>query len=450
MNQNRGEEILHFQRTHFAIPIVFIVPFLLIVFKPILFPFADDWLIIGWASGTESLGISGLLQTVNGHQIITSKLLLHSLGVIDTYNIQIISLASFILGSCGITLLVYSQLYQIGKRISFVVVMTCLIIGSNYKQMQNYFMPICNGWMLAIFFIGIFYFLKQLETTRVRSMIICSCIVLAPLSIGLGVILPITQLIENAYVVMKSKNKEIFDFMVTSAASVVSLALIAVYKIFGNQDISGSSQSLDISSLIKPFTHPIDALKFLMTLIGSVFVPSSRFEPVLPIIAGLIFSTIFVYFCARNYKSLNINDFLLNRSCLMGGLIYAASLYLFRYTDENNGLIGIAAPRYVTGTMIIVLACTVLLAKFISSNKQLNSIFVFFSICVLITGLKTGLEWHSVRFSQSQEIMKCVKEEEFKLESSCYKSAKESSMTPSSNFFDLELKKFIRGVNSGI
>jgi hypothetical protein len=140
----------------------------------------------------------------------------------------------------------------------------------------------------------------------------------------------------------------------------------------------------------------------------------------------------------------------LNRSCLMGGLIYAASLYLFRYTDENNGLIGIAAPRYVTGTIIIVLACTVLIAKFSSSNKQLNSIFVFFSICVLITGLKTGLELHSVRLSQSQEIMKCVKEEEFNLESSCYKIAKESSMTPSSNFFDLELKKFIRGVNSGI
>ena len=449
MNKNRGERILHFNRTHFAIPIVFFVPIYLIVFKPILFPFADDWLIIGWASGQESLSVSGLLQTVNGHQVIMSKLLLHSLGMVNTFNIQVISIASFVLGSCGISLLVYSQLHQIGKRVSFVVMVTCLIIGSNYKQMQNFFMPICNGWMLAIFFIGIFYFIKQLETTRVRSLIMSSCILLAPMSIGLGVILPITQLIENLYYVMRSQKKRYFDLVVTSVASVISLAVIAVYKKFGNQDISGSPQSLDMLSFIKPLTHPIDALKFFMTLIGSVFVPSSRYDPVLPIVAGIIFSTILIFLCARNYKSLNVSDFLSNRSSLMGGLIYAASLYLFRYTDENNGLIGIAAPRYVTGTIILVLACTVLIAKCSSRNRHLNLIFVFFSVCVLLSGLKTGLEWHSVRFSQSQEIMQCVNTKEFKFEGSCYRLAKESSMTPSSNFFDLELKKFIKGVNSG-
>ena len=110
MNSIGGERILRLKRSYFAIPIVFLIPFILIVFKPILFPFADDWLIVGWVSGDGPLKISELLQTVNGHQVITSKLLLYSLGNINSYNIQLVSLASFIFGSFGVTLLVYSQL----------------------------------------------------------------------------------------------------------------------------------------------------------------------------------------------------------------------------------------------------------------------------------------------------------------------------------------------------
>jgi hypothetical protein len=103
---------LQLKSSYFAIPIVFLVPFILIVFKPILFPFADDWLIVGWASGDGSLKISDLLQTVNGHQVVTSKLLLYSLGNINSFNIQLASLASYILGSFGITLLVITTTRQ--------------------------------------------------------------------------------------------------------------------------------------------------------------------------------------------------------------------------------------------------------------------------------------------------------------------------------------------------
>ena len=440
---------MQLKSSYFAIPIVFLVPFILIVFKPILFPFADDWLIVGWASGDGSLKISDLLQTVNGHQVVTSKLLLYSLGNINSFNIQLASLASYILGSFGITLLVYSQLQQLGKKNSFLVTLTCLIIGSNYKQMQNYFMPICNGWMLAIFFIGIYYFLKQLQTTRFRSLLISGCIILAPLSIGLGVILPIIQSIENLYIFLGKKKKKIsFAMVSTSFASAISFAIIVLYKRYGVQDVSGSTQGLELSDLIKPLLHPIDALKFVLTLIGSVFVPSSRFEPGLPIIAGTVFSMLVIYYVTRNYKHLDLSDYLLNRSCLLGGLIYASFLYLFRYTDANNGLIGIAAPRYVTGTIILILSGIVLIVKLSSSTTQIKSIFIVISICILISGTKTGLEWHSVRFSQSQILMRCIEDKEFSLNTYCYKLARESSMTPSLTFFDSELSSFIKGVSS--
>jgi len=310
-------------------------------------------------------------------------------------------------------------------------------------------MPICNGWMLAIFFIGIYYFLKQLQTTCFRSLLISGCIVLAPLSIGLGVILPIIQSIENFYIILgKEKKKISFEMISTSVASAISFGLIVVYKKYGVQDISGSGQGLNLLDLIKPLLHPIDALKFLMTLIGSVFVPASRFEPGLPIIAGIIFSMVVIYFVTRNYKRLNLSEFLLNRSCLMGGLVYAAFIYLFRYTNTNNALIGIAAPRYVTGTIILVLSVVVLIVKLSSSTTQIKSIFIVISTCVLISGMKTGLEWHSARFSQSQIIMGCIEHKKFDLDGYCYKLARKTSMTPSSKFFDSELSLFIKGVSN--
>ena len=433
-----------------SFPAFFALPFLLILSKPISFPFADDWLVIGWSSGEKSIVGSNVLQTVNGHQIVISKILMSLLGKLSAYNIQFISLSSFILGFIGISMMVYSQLKFLDQKKSMLITVTCLIIGSNYKQMQNYFMPICNGWMVAMFFIGCYYLLKQKSLTRMHTSIVSVCIILAPISFGIGAILPVLQLVENLYLIFVKKAKiKSHQILMTSSATLVSFTAIIFSKFNSIQDISGVNEKLTLSSLFELFVNPVMSFQFFMSLIGSTFVPSSRFDPILPILAGSLFSTFIIYFVVRNYKKLNLSDFMTNKVCLLGGFIYATMLFIFRNTEQEASLIEIASPRYITGTIILVLGAMILIVKISNSSIQTNIICVAISICILISGIKTGLEWHNLRYDQSMEIMSCLFSGDLTPSKICYKLAKEYSMTPSAEFLNYELNKFVTGVNSG-
>ena len=73
-----------------------------------------------------------------------------------------------------------------------------------------------------------------------------------------------------------------------------------------------------------------------------------------------------------------------------------------RGTDSSLGYTSAIAPRYITGSFVFTLGVLVIISKVVD-GKLRTSLFSWslwlVIICVLSSGLKTGLEWHSVRRS---------------------------------------------------
>jgi hypothetical protein len=364
---------------------------------------------------------------------------------------QLASALSLLLGFIGIYLLIHSQLALLGKRVNVLTVIVFAIIGSNYKQMQNYFMPICNGWMLAMFFIGLYYFNKQRPPTRMRTLTLCICVLLAPLSIGIGMILPLAELIEFTYRISKKKKaakKKIENSGILLASfSLASICIYFAYKLQPLKDISTIETQFQLSSVTNILSHPISAVEFVLSLTGSVFVPSSRFEPRLPTVAGLLFVSTVIFLLTKSKKNFRKEDLLLNQNCLVGGILYIMLLLGFRFSGSREDLITAAAPRYVTGSLILILGLVVLVVNQATSKKLINSFIAVLALCILVGGTKTGLEWHSKRYGQSQELSRCTKDEFLVSSSSCYTLALTNSMTPTEEFFRGQLQKFLKESN---
>ena len=444
------------KKTIYIFALLTLLPLYLVLFKPILWPFADDWLIIGWNSREKSLFNSDSIQLVNGHQVFLSKALIHVLGYISASNIQLISLITIVMGFVGIIFLVKSQIIFLGERANLIFILSILLIACNYKQMQNFFMPMCNGWMMAIFFIGIYYWLKQISEFYTKKYLIAIPVILAPLTIGLGLILPVIELIENIYKIIKRK-KYLVKFSNQVFLLFVSLSSIIFFfavPLLIPEDSSGFSQDKNFYNIFNILLHPIGSSLYFLTLIGNIFVPASRFDPTLPVLTGSAFAIISLWIILKNRSKIRLEDILLNKNCTLGGLIFISILFLFRYTGNPSDIQAVAAPRYVTGSLIFVIGILGLIQK-VGNNKKFIAVFLLVtSSLTLISGLKTGLEWHSTRYRQSQILIKCAESKDsiatkFVEGQPCFTLAYENSMSPSKDYFKLQLGKFIETKNHG-
>lgn len=449
---------IDFGKTKFSVILplllVFSLPIWLVLYKPILFPFADDWLVIGWNYSEKSLVDINSLQLINGHQIFLSKVLIHVLGLISASDIQLISLVTVIMGLIGIFCLVQSQIVFLGEKTNIVFVFSAIIIAANYKQMQNFFMPICNGWMMAIFFIGIYYWLKQKQDFRAKKYLTGTTIILAPLTIGLGIIIPIIEIVEISYkaVLRERFNSVLKKNLFTLVTSVFSLIFFLLIPLLQLGDGSGFISNRNLGNIFNLIEYPGGSLMFLFTLIGNIFVPASRFDPIIPAVAGGLFLTISVLLLRRNYSKIKIDDIFLNRNCTLGGVIFLFILFFFRYSGKPSEIQVVAAPRYVTGSLIFIIGILGLIQKISDKRKVISLFLLITSSLTLISGLKTGLEWHATRYKQSQILIECAENKnsvgtKFAEGQPCFTLAYENSMSPSKDFFKLELQKFIENIN---
>ena len=431
------------------------LPLYLVFYKPILFPFADDWLIIGWSLREYDLFDLQSIQLINGHQYFLSKALLQLIGLISAGNIQLISLTSIVLGFIGLIFLVQSQVIFLGNKANIVFLISILVIAASYKQMQNFFMPISNGWMLGIFFIGVYYWLKQKQDFYAKKYLVATTIVLAPLTIGLGIILPVLELIEVIYILFKNrinitllKNQALS--LVVSASSIAFFLSIPFLKM---GDGNGFTADKNLSNVFNIIKHPDGSILYMLTLIGNIFVPASRFEPALPILAGSLFVFATILLLWQNFLKIEVDDILLNKNCVLGGVIFIVILFLFRYSGTDSDIQMVAAPRYVTGSLIFIIGILGIIQK-VGNNSRLIVVFLLVtSSLTLASGLKTGLEWHSTRHTQSQTLIDCANTKgslntEFTEGQSCFTLAYNNSQSPSKDYFKLMLKKFIEKLNN--
>jgi hypothetical protein len=432
-----------------------LLPLYLVFYKPILFPFADDWLVIGWSYQEKDLIDIHSIQLVNGHQIFLSKALIYLIGYISAGNIQLISLVTIAMGFIGVFFLVQSQIIFLGDKANVIFVLSVLLISGNYKQMQNLFMPICNGWMMAIFFIGIYYWLKQKKEFNSKKYLIGLTVVLAPLTIGLGIILPIIELVEVIYKMFKGKSylstfkNQLFTFLV-SFISIIFFFSIPLLKM---TDGSGFESEKNIGNMLNVIKDPIGSLMYLLTLTGNIFVPASRFEPTLPIVAGSLFIFSSSWILLKNRSRIRIEDILLNKNCMLGGLVFISILFLFRYSGDLSDIQTVAAPRYVSGSLIFIIGVLGLIQKVGTNRKIITSFLLITCSLTLVSGLKTGIEWHSTRYKQSLTLIECAKAKDslntkFVEGQPCFTLAYENSMSPSKDYFKLELRKFVEIINN--
>jgi len=442
--------------TYILVFLLSILPLCLVLLKPILWPFADDWLIIGWSYSEKNLVGADSIQLVNGHQYFLVKALMHALGYISPGNIQLISFVGIILGFIGIFFLVKSQIVFLGASANFIFMFSIVLISANYKQMQNFFMPICIGWMMAIFFIGIYYWIKQKDDFFAKKYLIAILIILAPLTIGLGLILPIIELVENVFKIVKDRINLVKNssqvFM--SFISILSIMFFLMVPLLSPGDGFGFSQDEKFSNISNIFKNPLGSLLYLLTLIGNIFVPASRFEPTLPILAGSLFLTTCLWVLVKNRTVIRIEDVVLNKNCSLGGLVFIGILFISRYSGQPSDIQVAAAPRYVTGSLIFVIGLLGLIQKIGDKRKAISMLLLTTSSLTLISGLKTGLEWHETRYRQSQILIECADSKssiktKFAEGQPCFALAYENSMSPSKGFFQSELQDFIENINNG-
>jgi hypothetical protein len=443
------------KRTFILALIISFLPLYLVFYKPILFPFADDWLIIGWSLNEYSLFDRHSIQLINGHQYFLSKAWLQLMGLISAGNIQLISVTSIVLGFMGIIFLVQSQVNYLGNKVNMIFLISILLIAANYKQMQNLFMPISNGWMLGIFFIGIYYWLKQKQDFYAKKYLVATTIVLAPLTFGLGIILPILELIEIIYIF--SKNRISATLLRNQASSIIvsisSIAFFLLIPLLKMGDVNGFPTDKNLSNILNIIRNPEGSLLYVLTLIGNIFVPASRFEPTLPILAGSVFVFASILLLWPNFSKIKADDIFLNKNCMLGGLIFIVILFLFRYSGTSSDIQMVAAPRYVTGSLLFIIGVLGIIQK-VGNNSRFIMVFLLVtSSLTLASGLKTGLEWHSTRYTQSQTLIACANtmeslNTEFTEDQSCFTLAYDNSISPSKDYFRIMLKKFIEKLSN--
>ena len=427
---------------------IILTPLFLIIFKPIKFPFADDWLIVSWNSHNQKVFSSEVFQTINGHQVAFSKILLKILSEITEYNLQLISLSSFTLGAIGITLLVKSQIKMSKSGAGLAYAATCIVFAFSNKQMQNFFMPICNGWMLAIFWIGIYYHLKQGFPSRKKKFGILAMSVLAPMSIGLGVIIPLAEILQKIYEFLTEHKtfRNSFRFISYSSIYVAIISTIYVFRKISDLNANPTSSQPIHENMLRVIKNPIDSLYFAITLVGNVFVPASRFDSILPLAFGMLAILLFLFTMRSSFNRKLLDSIFQNQNSVLAGVLFVLVLLLFRFESDAPG-VAAAAPRYVTGSIILIVGMVSLVQRQGEITKSLSIILITIVAMSALSGIKTGLEWHSVRYNQSKLLMKCVQNDNFTATNPCMKIAKSNSMSPSETFFESELNKFIEGVN---
>ena len=377
------------------------------VLHPIRVPFADDWSLMNYLLHSKGSTISNLLIPINGHQQALTKIIFWIIGCLKSNPIQIVPILSTIF--LIVSLLFFSKsgaLYLDKQKNVFRLTILAMILLS-LKPMQNFFMPICAGWIYAIFCISFFTFLKN-KKTKYATLFLGFTVFLAPFTIGLGITVPVAQILEIFYNLIIRKNfwpsgrEKILLFLSTFS---IFIAFVLPKIIYSKMAMSGNNSfGFNFDFLV--------VIKFVLTLIGSLFVPASRFDSFLPLFFGILL-IIFIILQFRKIKKIGdaTKNFFENKTPFLISTVFMALVIFTRSAPINVTGVTAAAPRYVTGSALLIYS--VFLFSFKYSHKHKDFAFFLVAIVVFISGAKTGIEWNSVRSKESNQIANCFHNQGF-------------------------------------
>jgi hypothetical protein len=422
------------------------------IFAPLVTPVTDDWIFYPWQTRqTVPVNYSDFELFV-GQQQILMKYVLFLTSYIPFLSAPFSGLVNLGFGAIGIALIIKSQIMFHGKKTPKLLVPALIVISFSFKPLYMYFMATSLGSMLSLFFMGIYLFIKN--TKNKKKWILIPILFLSPFAFGSGLVIVICESIEQIYKYSCRKYtkldiKNTFAIVFTCFLSVfLSQALPAYMKNY-NLFVGGAPKSISVG-IIGIFSNPVNAFKFILISIGNIFVPASRFDPIAPLIAGLIFLTYIMFFMHKKVSNKIIISIIENKSCVLSGLVFIIMTLIARGADSNLGYASAIAPRYITGSFVFTLGILVIISKVVNGN--LKTIVFSWSlwlviISVLISGFKTGLEWHSVRRSQTLILHRCVENStraDIEIGGKCFNLAKNIRNPVSDEVFANELRNFAR------
>lgn len=397
-----------------------------VVFKPINFLFADDWLLLKYLTPNVRVEITDLLQLVNGHNVLISKVLLVAFSTFFPGN-QITAFS--ILNVCLATLASILISHKYFRDQSMIVIFGFILLFFNLKQSQNYNMIISGHFIQSLFCISLYLFFLDTNLNKYRWI----PLTIAPFTGGFG--LSLLFLEPTLLLIRKKLKPNKYDLIaLTYVVVILFVSYILQYatknQIFNNDPINISQRIFGI------IEHPWFLPSYWLGILSGPFVPSSKIMLVMSQAIGCTLLCLIVFL----KKQLLMRKDLLPLFLLQGITIvqFTFSGYTGTFQSVTNGF----SNRYVTGT---VFGLIIFYLAILNVNNSKTKITLAILLCAIsaLSGIKSGLEWIQVRSSQSIELRAlCSKSDDVKT-NGCLEISKNQSFFQSSEDFEVQLQIYL-------
>lgn len=416
--------------------VIFLIPFIIaslisvqVLLKPISFLFADDWLLLDYLIPSQKVHLSQLLQLVNGHNVLTTKLNLilfsHIFGAKTLTAFALFNLV-LALTSC---ILILRKLITKDMHHTFVIA-TAAFLFFNLKQAQNYNMIISAHFIHSLLCIVIYLSIENTSARKWRWI----TLIIAPFTGGFG----ITLLVLEVYVSIRNyfSKKRVIDLFNIFACLLILMLSYGLNFIYGNT-INNTPDSGIFSNLSNAIVHPWYLPSFVLSTLGSQFTPSSKYMSAMSQLIGLFVLILLCKVRAQIRKNVELEHLL---------FIVVTSSLLFTISGYNGtpeSIQNAYSNRYVTSTLLIAL---VLLVSIIKSPRfpYKKMIIAILLISSLLSGVKSGLEWVNLRSRQSETLERLCYSEFVQDKKECLELTFGESFYSDKLAFEKQLQQFLK------
>jgi hypothetical protein len=202
----------------------------------------------------------------------------------------------------GFYLLLVSQYAYKSKNINPTFAILALLVVFNLKPIYLYMSATGLGLCQSVFLFGIYYYARNLQSSRKSHILILLSLFLAPFTTGMGLALPIAHSLHLIYKFISNRKNFIRNDV--WVVVIINLSLVLSYAIpiyGGNVNIrTPSSGTNSYTNVLMIFEDPLNFLTFLIALVGNPLVPSSRFDPLFPFALGVVVLALFFILIYRS------------------------------------------------------------------------------------------------------------------------------------------------------
>ncbi|MBL7555563.1 MAG: hypothetical protein JNM24_07050 [Bdellovibrionaceae bacterium] len=374
--------------------------------KPIAVPFVDDWILMPWATGQVDYTWNNFWQMMNGHQHNLMKLYTILMAQWFSLSLPLSSIIQLAIGSAGFFIISWSQIkdVDIPDWAKIATMAGFSFIGLSWRQMQNFFMLICLPWMLAILFIGCYFYIKN-RNGKNKTWLLSLIILLSPMSFALGLIVPLSQIAESAFNFARNRFKFQKIDIYFGTLSLFSIFLSFGYPTLTGNVIAQNHSPLAGNSVFSIFEYPLDFPKFILLAIGQPFVVWFSTAADLGIAIGAVIAVLLsgvVFYYRKN------TDFIFqNKTSLLAGSIFLLMFYAARY--KLVGVAGAIEPRYSTASLVFLIGALATILKLMSRKTVFSLVILIIGGFVQWRGLLVGESYYDTRYRQGIEIQECFK-----------------------------------------